>query len=154
MNVIYFHSLYIQIFQLGNFHFRRILGVAGGPEHAPFYNEVRAGTHCIEIIERHLLQLYTTLYARIRFTEEICGSIYTAAPGFKDCCIQMERRWVDLIRQVDVADIDCLEVQMTQDKGSFRVLIDIGDSGVIDFQTVYFEWVDILYCLLPAALLE
>jgi len=66
----------------------------------------------------------------------------------------MESRRVDLIRRVDVTDIGCLEVQVTENERSFRILIDIGDAGVVDFQTVYFEWIDILYRLLPAALLD
>ena len=43
---------------------------------------------------------------------------------------------------------------MTEDERFFRVLVDIGHSGIVDFQRVYFEGVDVLHRPLPAALLE
>ena len=43
---------------------------------------------------------------------------------------------------------------MAQDERSFRVLVDIGDLGVINLQSVDFKGVDVFHGLLPAALFE
>ena len=116
--------------------------------------EVRAGNNRTKIIDRDLFQLEAAFYTGIGLSEEICVAIDTAMSGAKDCRIEMERGGIDPIRQVDVADISGPEVQVTQDERSFRVLVDIGDAGVVDLHAVYFEGVDVLHRLLPAALLE
>lgn len=94
------------------------------------------------------------LHARIGLGKEICGAINAPLPAVKDGRIEMERRGVELARLVDVADIGCPKVQMAQDERSFRVVVDIGNTGIVDFQGVYFERINVSQRLLPAALLE
>ena len=118
------------------------------------YGEVRAGNYRLEIIDRHLFQRHPAFYPGKRLAQEIRSSIDTAVSAAKDCRIEMERGGIDLVRQVDVADIGGPQVQMTQDQRPLRVLVDIGDAGVVDSQRVYLERVDILHRPLPAALLE
>src|SRR5476651_944851 len=115
---------------------------------------VRVGNRRIEIIDRHLFQYYAALYSGNRLGEKVCLAVDAAVSAAEDGRIKMKRRGIDLVRQVDIADIVCLEIQVTQDERSLRVPADIGDAGVVDFYHVYLERVDIFHRLLPAAFLE
>ena len=136
MDIIYFHSLDFQISQVGNFHLWRIFDIAGGLHDSAFYGEIGSENHRFEKVERKVSHLEAGLDAGKRFNEKICDAIDSAVPGVEDGRIKMERRGIDLVRLVEVADIICLKVQMALDKRSFVVLVDIGDVGIINDKSI------------------
>ena len=155
MNVVHFHPNDRQVFQVGIFNLWRILGLARGHQQTALYGEVRAGRHCAEMTNRHIFQNHAPLYAGIRLSKEIRHTVDSAVPGAEDCRIKMERGWIDLVGEVNIADIGCLEVQVAQDEGLFRVLVNIGNAGVVYFQRVYLERADVLRaCCQPRSLNE
>ena len=154
MDIVQVHVLNGQIFQEGGFHIGGILGVACGMKQTTLNGDIGVGYHRLEIVERNLFQRNMPFYTGVRLSHEICKAINSAMAGIKDCRIKMERGGINLVRLMNIADIAGLEVQMTQDQRPFRILVNIGDAGIPDFEGVYFKRVDGFHRLLPAALLD
>jgi hypothetical protein len=90
----------------------------------------------------------------VRLREKIGVAFDDSAPGPEDRRFHTERRWIDVLREEDVADIARIQIQAGQAERFFRVLIDIGERSVPDRQVVDLEGINRLHRLLPAVLLE
>lgn len=139
---------------MGFLYLGSVLDFAGSGEQAIAQRKIGAGDQRFEIVEGNLFQRQAGVESGIWSREEIGLAVDDSATGTKDGRLQVERGGVDLIRQTDVTDIFRFQVQAAQIERLFRVLIDIGDSGVMYRQDVDLKGINRLYRLLPPLLLE
>ena len=131
-----------------------VLDAARERQDAALQGEVRPRHDRTEGLERDLLQLHHGVHAGKRLREEVGVAVDRPAPAFENARGRVDRRWVDAVLRVDVADVLRLHVEVGQLEGVFRVRVDVRHRRVPDEEAVDLEGIDLFHRLLPAPLLD
>src|SRR4029077_15819340 len=106
-----------------------------------------------EIVDRDLAEPQHRMEARIGLGEEIRVAVERAAAGVEDDSFGMDRRRINVLLGMDVADVVGPDRQMRNAQRTPGVLVDVGDLPFADAEQVDLERIDLQQRLMPPAVL-